>query len=202
MYANDPSQLELQEVFEIVDGKIWRREYVSKDGRKIPRKLVENVANHSNGYCTVWFKGRRVYYHRTIWVLVNGSIPAGFMIDHRDGNKVNSNINNLRLITNRENQQNMHKHREDGALPGVSWHRKTSKWKAQIKVEGKGIFLGYFDSQFAAFDAYIRANEERGYPVVILLELRDSWLQKQVSKYRLTTWTQANENFAKKILDI
>lgn len=202
MYANDPSQLELQEAFEIVDGKIWRKEYLDCRNRKQGGYFINNVNNQGNGYCQVRFKKQFILYHRLLWILYHGPIPAELVVDHRDGVKLNNSISNLRLLTHRENLQNQYKHREDGAIPGVNWFKRGNRWKAQIWVEGKSIFLGLFDSQLAAFDAYIRANEERGYSVFILLELRDSWLQRQANKYRLTTWSQANENFAKKILDI
>ncbi len=41
--------------------------------------------------------------HRLIWILVNGDIPSGMIIDHRDGNCRNNRLSNLRLCTSQQN---------------------------------------------------------------------------------------------------
>jgi hypothetical protein len=38
-----------------------------------------------------------------VWQVANGEIPAGYEIDHIDGDKANNNISNLRLVTRKEN---------------------------------------------------------------------------------------------------
>jgi hypothetical protein len=43
--------------------------------------------------------------HRVVWVCHNGPIPDGQEIDHIDMDKSNNNINNLRLVTHRQNIQ-------------------------------------------------------------------------------------------------
>tara|TARA_R110000823_G_scaffold143424_1_gene273688 strand:+ start:2418 stop:3032 length:615 start_codon:yes stop_codon:yes gene_type:complete len=47
--------------------------------------------------------GKLFYLHRLIWENFIGDIPEGLQIDHIDENPRNNNINNLRLITSREN---------------------------------------------------------------------------------------------------
>ena len=152
------NQKDLQEVFEFVDGELWRKEYVDQLGHKRFRKIVENIAN-ANGYCDVRFKGRNVRYHRIIWVLLNGDIPAEMDIDHIDGNRVNNNVNNLRLVTRRENTQNQVKHR-NGKLVGCSYVKQHRKWRTQIQVNGKTYHLGRFDTEQEAHDIYKKALEE------------------------------------------
>lgn len=176
MRARDPSREELMEAFEVIDGKIFRKEYVDNCNRK-QGGFIKNVANHSNGYCQVSFKGRMIRYHRLLWILVNGPIPEGFFVDHKDGDKLNNNFENLRLLTNRENAQNTKFHR-DGRLPGIHWNKQHRKWQAQVWVEGKRSHLGYFTTQLEAFDAYIQACQEREYPVELCLELREKHIKK------------------------
>lgn len=44
--------------------------------------------------------------HRIIWEAFNGKIPANLEIDHRDRNKKNNKLSNLRLVTHSENCKN------------------------------------------------------------------------------------------------
>ena len=157
--AKDPTKEELRQFFEIIDGELWRKEYVGKDGHRLKRKLVKNVANSSNGYCLVGFNGRKVAYHRIIWILLNGDIPAGMQIDHIDGNRINNDIDNLRLVSHRENGQNRVEHR-NGRLVGCTYCKRGHKWGAQIRVNGKNKFLGYFDTEQEAHEAYLKALTE------------------------------------------
>lgn len=146
--------MQIKEVFEFVDGELWRKAYVRSNGRKYRRKLVKNIAN-ANGYCDVSFKGRNVRYHRIIWVLLNGDIPAGMEIDHIDGNRVNNSITNLRLVSQRENTQNRIEHR-NGRLVGCYYDKQRRKWRAQIQVNDKSKSLGRFHTEQEAHEAYKR----------------------------------------------
>ena len=62
-----------------------------------------------NGY-RLFSKGKRgelvrEYEHRIVWESNFGTIPDGFQIHHKDGNKLNNNINNLELIKRGEHQK-------------------------------------------------------------------------------------------------
>ena len=50
-------------------------------------------------------KGKYVLKHRLIWEQHNGPIPKGNIIIFKDKNKYNLNIDNLQMITKRENMQ-------------------------------------------------------------------------------------------------
>lgn len=41
--------------------------------------------------------------HRVIWYFLNGSIPAGLQINHKDFDRTNNNIDNLELMTAKDN---------------------------------------------------------------------------------------------------
>ena len=157
------TQNELQEVFELIDGELWRKR--GKNGKQGLRskggKFVKNILHKSNRYCTLKFKGRTVSYHKVMWILVNGDIPEGFVLDHIDGNTLNNTVSNLRLVTKRQNDQNKGCHR-NGKLPGASYNKRQRKWLAQIQIDGKGKFLGYFDTEQRAHDAYKKCIQDRG----------------------------------------
>ena len=71
-----------------------------KDGRPL-NKLMPN------GYYTVRKQcdGHEYNYmeHRVIWCMINGDIPDGLQINHKDFNRGNNNIDNLELMTAKEN---------------------------------------------------------------------------------------------------
>ena len=89
--------------------------------------------------------GRQIRLHREIM-----QAPDGVQVDHRDGDGLNNLRNNLRLCTHAQaNNTSGHK--------GVTWYKRDSKWRAQIQVNGKTIFLGYFDDSTEAARAYDEA---------------------------------------------
>ena len=59
----------------------------------------------SNGYPTIYVNGETVLLHRYVWEKVNGKIPEGSQIHHRDGDRLNWNIDNLEMLTNGEHHR-------------------------------------------------------------------------------------------------
>jgi hypothetical protein len=47
--------------------------------------------------------GKLQYIHRLVWEAFVGEIPKGMTIDHIDGNPNNNNLNNLQLLSSRDN---------------------------------------------------------------------------------------------------
>jgi hypothetical protein len=90
--------------------------------------------------------------------------PKGTVIDHINNNPLDNRRSNLRVTTQANNQKNMSKHRDNkSGYKGVSWHSKTKKWQAHIRVEGKNIYLGLFADKKQAAKAYnIKALEHFG----------------------------------------
>lgn len=61
-----------------------------------------------NGY-RMFCKGSRgntirIYEHRLVWESNFGKIPNGYEVHHKDGNKLNNNIENLELVKKGEHQ--------------------------------------------------------------------------------------------------
>ena len=103
--------------------------------------------------------GHHYLVHRIIFALFHGDVLClNKVIDHIDGNPENNLINNLRLVTNRENCQNRKDQRESGKT-GYYWFKATKKWRAEIREENSGIrhHLGYFCKEEEAQCAYLEA---------------------------------------------
>lgn len=85
----------------------------------------------------------------------------GQTVDHKDGNGLNNRRSNLRICTRSQNCANaiIPKHNKSG-FKGVSFHKQAGKWRASIKIKGKKIALGLFDSKLSAAVAYDQAAIE------------------------------------------
>ena len=64
-----------------------------------------------------------------------------FDVDHVDGNPLNNCESNLRVVTCRQNCQNMHNQRTS-SYPGVSWNKNREKWQCHIRTKTKQEYLG------------------------------------------------------------
>lgn len=62
-----------------------------------------------NGYymTNAQYNKKEYYFmeHRVIWVWHNGPIPKGLVINHKDYNRANNNIDNLEVLTQKENTE-------------------------------------------------------------------------------------------------
>jgi HNH endonuclease/AP2 domain/Zinc-finger double-stranded RNA-binding len=75
------------------------------------------------------------------------------MIDHIDCNTLNNQRSNLRILTATQNSQNKHKSKlpsSSSKYIGVSYDKSRNKWKSGIKLNGKTINLGRFNTELEA----------------------------------------------------
>jgi hypothetical protein len=79
----------------------------------------------------------------------------GEMVDHEDGDTLNNRRANLRPCDNRRNQQNRKLSSDNtSGYKGVSWHIRDKFWRANIRADGRQIFLGSFNTPEEAARAY------------------------------------------------
>lgn len=94
--------------------------------------------------------------HRAMWIVCNGDIPEGFVLDHKNGQKSDYRISNLRLVTVKENAQNLNPFTQTGKPRGVTKYGK--QWKSGLTVNGDLIHLGVFKTTEEAHAAYQAAK--------------------------------------------
>jgi hypothetical protein len=145
---------ELETVFRVNDKGELERLFRGLDWR-----VIDCKCNTTNGYCDVWFKGSMIRYHAIVYILHHGTIEdVDAEIDHSNGNKLDNRIENLRLVSKRENQQNRESHRE-GRLTGCYLDKRCNKWQAQIVINSKNIGLGLSNTELEAHQIYCKAIE-------------------------------------------
>ena len=110
-----------------------------------------------DGYVLIGVNGTRYAAHRLAWLHHYGEhAPIG--IDHRDRDRTNNRIDNLRLATDSQNQHNrvVQKNSSTG-IKGVTYWKPTGKWWARIKVKGNRLSLGHYATIEDAASAYRKA---------------------------------------------
>ncbi len=94
----------------------------------------------------------KVYLHRV--VAQRAGLPWCRQYDHKNRDGLDCRRENLRPSTRSQNAANRRKiYGCISRLKGVSWHKRNKKWCSQCKSR----WLGYFDSEQEAHEAYKRA---------------------------------------------
>ena len=118
-----------------------------------------------HGYRTIDIDGRRYYEHWLAWLYMTGEAPpSDKLIDHRDTNRSHNAWLNFRLANSVQHVANrrMNKTNRVG-LKGVVKHgdaRRAKRYGAQIKINYRSRFLGWFDCPAAAHFAYAVAADQ------------------------------------------
>ena len=92
----------------------------------------------------------KIYIHHEI---LGGKPEVGFEVDHIDGNALNNQKSNLRIVTKSQNSMNKHHAWGMSRYKGV-WSSDRNRWQAYIKFNGVRRRLGSFDSEEKAAKAY------------------------------------------------
>jgi len=111
-----------------------------------------------NGYLRCEINKKKIYKHRMVFQAYNldfilSDSSKNNVIDHIDGNKQNNNITNLRVVTQQQNCMNQTR------AKGYYFNKQRGKWRAQIKLNGKHIHLGYHDTEQEAKHAYLEGKK-------------------------------------------
>jgi hypothetical protein len=133
-----------------------------KKGNYIVKEKILKHIKCANGYYDVVLcknkQRKMIKVHQLVAMAFLNHKPNRhkIVVDHIDNNPLNNRLENLQLISARENTS---KDRKNGSSQyiGVSWIKRYNKWKAEIRINGKQKYLGRFANELKASEAYQNA---------------------------------------------
>ena len=98
-------------------------------------------------------KSKTIRVHSLVAETFLNHIPCGhnLVIDHIDDNKLNNNILNLQIISQRDN---IYKNNTKVLNEYIGVYKKGSKFRAVFQKNKKYEHLGYFNTKIEAHNAY------------------------------------------------
>lgn len=140
--------------------------YISDQGRvKSLKRRKEKLLKQwlgTHGYPQVTLSNEGQLTTETVHRLVAKAflgISDDQEIDHIDGNPLNNRLDNLRVCSHAENMKNRRRHSNNSSgFPGVSYHKASGKYQAQIWLNGRNKHLGLFKTPEEAAIAYKNAS--------------------------------------------
>ena len=119
----------------------------------------------SEGYQQVSIFATKYRAHRVVWAMVTGAWPED-EIDHINRDPSDNRMENLRDVQGIANLRNKGFYANNrSGFKGVTWHKSSKKWMAQIKFEGRNLHLGLFKDPEEAGGAYRAAAENLYGPI-------------------------------------
>jgi hypothetical protein len=126
---------------------------------KFGKELILKETLSSSGYKMVGlFKDSKLNgfsIHQLIAVTFLNHTANGhnLIVDHINNNKLDNRLENLQIISHRKNLSKDKKNKTS-KYTGVSWNKLKNKWVAQIRINGIVNYLGQFDIEQEASNAY------------------------------------------------
>ena len=113
---------------------------------------IDKIAGHlhlNSGYSKVKIDGVTYRSHRVIYALAYSKKSFGFL-DHINGERSDNRLLNLREVSSAVNAQN-------NKVRGTYLDR--GRWRSKIETNAKVTYLGNFDTEEEAHQAYLAAKK-------------------------------------------
>jgi hypothetical protein len=108
-------------------------------------KAGQKAGRVNHGYISIKINKREYGAHRLAWLYVHGAWPDGD-VDHINRDKSDNRIANLRQATRAQNLQNRQ-------YAGAYWYSPRKKWRVNIRVDGKRLWIGDYNTHTDALAA-------------------------------------------------
>jgi len=142
-------------------GNLKAKSYVKERGKYSSKTKEKILSKHIGRHGYMIFKlcknkkTKTYKIHQLVAMAFLNHTPCGFklVIDHINGDKLDNRVENLQIVTTRENSSNRKKTYTSKYI-GVSWDKTRNKWTSRLKFENKYLFLGRFNTEEEAHQAY------------------------------------------------
>ena len=139
--------------------KSLSREVCSYQACWMSKDKIKKPCNGVNGYLQVTLnsngKRRTRTIHQLVAVAFLNHTPCGhkLVIDHINNDKLDNRVENLQIVTTRFNSRKTQVN-YSSQYKGVHWCKRSNKWRSEITINKKKIFLGYFEKEYDASVVY------------------------------------------------
>ena len=103
---------------------------------------------NTNGYVVVQLFNKKYYAHRIIWKMFNTVIPKGMQVDHINNNRTDNRIENLQLVTHKQNSQRRNSSKGYQVIKNV-----IRPYQAKKRFNNKSYYCGLFGTPCGAYMA-------------------------------------------------
>lgn len=143
------------EDYEVSDlGNVRKSAHISYNlgGFLVYHKSKVVIPHLCNGYLVVWFNKKRILIHQLVAITFLNHKPCGnkLVVDHINAITKDNRLENLQVITHRENCSKDKKGKSKYTGVGVD----IDGFKTQIRISGKVVHLGCFKNEEDAANIY------------------------------------------------
>jgi len=121
-----------------------------RKGNTCIRQLSQSKTKKGYLYVTLYMNSdkKKMRVHQLVAMAFLGHTVCGMerVIDHKDFDKTNNNVDNLRIVSARENSSRVLR-KKTSKYVGVHFCKRLSKWVSSIRIGGKKKHLGYFSCE-------------------------------------------------------
>ncbi|WP_083826968.1 HNH endonuclease [Paenibacillus sp. HGF7] len=113
--------------------------YISNFGRVKTIKgrcggWLRTASTNNSGYLFVNYNNKNHYLHRLVAHYFINPIPKGMVVNHKDGNKTNNHVNNLEIITYKENTRHAY---DNGLMTPL--HGQENSMSKLTNIQAKNL---------------------------------------------------------------
>lgn len=160
VWKNVPNYEGLYQVSSLGRVKSLEKTLIRSNGRPnyYPEKILKAGKDHRGYLMVVLTKNKKpktIRVHKLVAICFLNHIPNGYKItvDHINEVKTDNRVENLQLVSNRENCSRSKKNKSS-KYTGVCYVKNKNKWMSRIRIKDKSVFLGYFTKEEDAAKAY------------------------------------------------
>ena len=158
----------MEEIWKDIDGyegyyqvsNLGRVKSLNYRRKRVEEQIKTLLNNH--GYLCVNLYKDKIVNKRQVHQLVaeaflnHKSCGHNLVVNHKDFNRQNNQVDNLEITTNRENTNREHI-KSTSEYVGVCWSKVHKKWLSRLRINDKRKHLGFFADELEASDAYQNA---------------------------------------------